>query len=85
MLAHFLEGTGLAPVEAEALFPPAELMELWHVPWELEFGYKLLRRRLRDTSTQKTVRVEKKQGRNEPCACGSGRKFKVCCLAKAQT
>lgn len=23
---------------------------------------------------------EKKVGRNEPCVCGSGRKFKKCCL-----
>ncbi|WP_249030796.1 SEC-C metal-binding domain-containing protein [Roseinatronobacter thiooxidans] len=21
----------------------------------------------------------KKQGRNDPCACGSGRKYKMCC------
>lgn len=25
------------------------------------------------------VRVEKKQGRNDACACGSGKKFKKCC------
>ena len=25
----------------------------------------------------------KKPGRNDPCPCGSGRKFKHCCLAKA--
>jgi SWIM/SEC-C metal-binding protein len=24
-------------------------------------------------------RVEKKPGRNEPCACGSGKKYKNCC------
>ena len=27
----------------------------------------------------KTVLAEKKVGRNEPCPCGSGRKFKKCC------
>jgi SWIM/SEC-C metal-binding protein len=27
----------------------------------------------------KTVKVEKKVGRNEPCPCGSGRKYKKCC------
>jgi SEC-C motif-containing protein len=26
----------------------------------------------------------KKPGRNEPCPCGSGKKYKHCCLAKAQ-
>ena len=24
-----------------------------------------------------------KPGRNDPCPCGSGRKYKQCCLAKA--
>ena len=27
----------------------------------------------------KTVTVEKKIGRNEPCPCGSGKKYKKCC------
>ena len=26
-----------------------------------------------------TVRVEKKVGRNDPCPCGSGKKYKFCC------
>lgn len=28
--------------------------------------------------------VEMNPGRNDPCPCGSGRKFKVCCLRKPQ-
>lgn len=27
----------------------------------------------------KTVTAEKKVGRNEPCPCGSGKKYKKCC------
>ena len=27
----------------------------------------------------KTKRAEKKVGRNEPCPCGSGKKYKKCC------
>lgn len=27
----------------------------------------------------------KKLGRNEPCHCGSGKKFKKCCINKAYT
>jgi SWIM/SEC-C metal-binding protein len=30
-------------------------------------------------NTPKTVRVDKKIGRNEPCLCGSGIKYKKCC------
>jgi len=29
-----------------------------------------------------TVRVENKIGRNEPCPCGSGKKYKKCCIDK---
>ena len=28
---------------------------------------------------QKTMLAEKKVGRNEPCPCGSGKKYKKCC------
>ena len=33
------------------------------------------------TSARKPQVTEALQGRNEPCACGSGRKFKRCCGA----
>jgi hypothetical protein len=47
----------------------------------------LIRRRLRNTDetvvTSSTIRrVTSRVGRNEPCPCGSGRKFKECCLGK---
>jgi hypothetical protein len=29
--------------------------------------------------------MEKKPGRNDPCHCGSGKKYKQCCLAKDET
>ncbi len=33
-----------------------------------------------DESARKNpVHVEKKIGRNDPCPCGSGRKYKKCC------
>lgn len=33
----------------------------------------------REYRESKIVRVEKKVGRNEPCTCGSGKKYKKCC------
>ena len=30
-------------------------------------------------NTPKTVIAERKVGRNEPCPCGSGKKYKKCC------
>ena len=32
----------------------------------------------REKSRPEPIRVEKKVGRNEPCPCGSGKKFKNC-------
>lgn len=34
----------------------------------------------RDFNKSKTVVKEKKIGRNEPCPCGSGKKYKQCCM-----
>lgn len=30
-------------------------------------------------NTQSTVKIEKLPGRNDPCTCGSGNKYKKCC------
>ena len=38
--------------------------------------------RILDRIVDTTIRVEKKPGRNEPCHCGSGKKYKKCCLRK---
>ena len=35
-----------------------------------------------DKAVDTTIRVEKKPGRNEPCPCGSGKKYKKCCINK---
>lgn len=34
---------------------------------------------LKDFKRSKIVHVEKKPGRNDPCPCGSGKKYKKCC------
>ncbi|MFN0017103.1 MAG: SEC-C metal-binding domain-containing protein [Pirellulaceae bacterium] len=49
---------------------------------------KLLHRNLRESDpeaavTGTIVRDEKRVGRNDVCPCGSGRKFKQCCIRKA--
>jgi preprotein translocase subunit SecA len=33
---------------------------------------------MQDEMAQQPVRVEKTPGRNEPCFCGSGKKYKLC-------
>ncbi|WP_353056067.1 UPF0149 family protein, partial [Mesobacillus subterraneus] len=51
------------------------------------YGYFEPRRRpLQNTGAQRSMhRVELKIGRNEPCPCGSGRKYKHCCVDKPLT
>ncbi|NLB11898.1 preprotein translocase subunit SecA [Candidatus Dojkabacteria bacterium] len=34
------------------------------------------------TVKQKTIKKNKKVGRNDPCPCGSGKKYKKCCYPK---
>jgi uncharacterized protein YecA (UPF0149 family) len=35
-----------------------------------------------DTKKKPVKRDEAKVGRNDPCSCGSGKKFKQCCINK---
>jgi hypothetical protein len=82
--AQGLEPADLGPVASHfALVPPAVLAEL-----TAEFDAKLAGPVLealpeeegpRVISGFTFVRTEAKVGRNEPCPCGSGRKYKKCC------
>jgi len=40
--------------------------------------------KIRREKTYPTVRMTPKVGRNAPCPCGSGKKYKKCCLNKDQ-
>ena len=60
------------PPPLEASDP--ELAEL--IQW-FEHQPKVTRKKL------EIIHVAKKVGRNEPCPCGSGLKFKRCCIDKA--
>ena len=33
-----------------------------------------------EKAVQQPIKAEEKPGRNDPCPCGSGKKFKQCCL-----
>ena len=37
---------------------------------------------IHDRKIDVTYKAEKKVGRNEPCVCGSGKKYKKCCIGK---
>ena len=58
--------------------PPYELTLLKQYD---DFRYSHLTKKEREADIL-PVRTEPKIGRNEPCPCGSGKKYKNCCLKK---
>ena len=53
---------------------------LYELPqWDEIFDEETRKRLYREQKQSGTIRKEKKIGRNEPCPCGSGKKYKKCC------
>lgn len=49
--------------------------------WENVLSEEKIAEIVKDFKRSKTVRKEKDPGRNDPCPCGSGKKYKKCCGA----
>lgn len=47
--------------------------------WEKIFDEETRKRLYREQKASGTIRKGKKIGRNDPCPCGSGKKYKMCC------
>lgn len=53
---------------------------LYELPqWDAIFSEEERKKLYREQKNSGTVRKEKKIGRNDPCPCGSGKKYKHCC------
>lgn len=53
---------------------------LYELPqWEAIFTEERRKELYKEQKESGTVRKEKKIGRNDPCPCGSGKKYKKCC------
>jgi hypothetical protein len=70
----------VARARAEDFYLPREVSNIVRLPWTPERCVGLVMR-FREQDKQKPVRSQKKVGRNDPCPCGSGKKFKKCCGA----
>ena len=55
----------------------------WKFNAEMDRAAKMLLRKPSVDLRQVRNSLGRKVGRNEPCICGSGRKYKICCLTKA--
>lgn len=55
---------------------------LYELPqWEVIFPEEKRKELYTEQKQSGTIRKEKKIGRNDPCPCGSGKKYKKCCGA----
>ena len=53
---------------------------LYELPqWDHIFDEETKKRLYKEQKNSGTIRKEKKIGRNDPCPCGSGKKYKKCC------
>lgn len=53
---------------------------LYELPqWNEIFSEEELKKLYKEQKESGTIRKEKKVGRNDPCPCGSGKKYKKCC------
>ena len=71
-----------ARAEVEDFFVPEARARELRTPWTRDDAWELYDALTKtiDTKSQKTpVRAEEKPGRNDPCSCGSGKKYKKCC------
>jgi hypothetical protein len=65
-------------LEAEDYYVPRSLIRGITVPWSRNLTLDLLARPGKGKTRPKPVHVEAKPGRNDPCSCGSGKKYKKC-------
>jgi SEC-C motif len=68
---------------ADELYVPARYMEAYGGKFDADRTRDMLDRHARYHWIGQPVRAEERPGRNQPCSCGSGKKFKRCCGAGA--
>ena len=75
----------LARAEAEDLYLPRDLLEAGlGCPFDPENAVELAQELHAHRGRPAPVRAASKVGRNDPCPCGSGKKFKKCCMRREE-
>jgi hypothetical protein len=58
----------------------ADAEHLYSLPeWDALLSEEEREAIVKEYKRSRTIRVEKRPGRNDPCPCGSGKKYKKCC------
>lgn len=73
---------GLALLEPEDFFVPRALQDAAPPRWSPKRAEEVFAPLCRYLHVPEPARASPTPGRNEPCSCGSGEKFKRCCLNK---
>jgi uncharacterized protein YecA (UPF0149 family) len=71
-------------VDAADLYLPAHLIDAYRADlrqWDPETTLAQLDSQHRYFMRDRPIRAESTPGRNAPCSCGSGKKYKRCCGA----
>ncbi len=72
----------LARCEAQDFYFPHDYYRHVYVPWQPEEAIALIDQERKKRKKKKPVKAERTPERNDPCPCGSGKKYKRCCLLK---
>ena len=72
----------LARCDAEDFYFPHDYYRHVYVPWQPKDTIALIDQDRAKRGERKPVKVERTPNRNDPCPCGSGKKYKRCCLLK---
>jgi hypothetical protein len=67
-----------ARASAEDFYFPREVVRAWFGPWQPEETLERVTRITRASPPRQPVRAAPTPGRNDPCTCGSGKKWKKC-------
>jgi hypothetical protein len=80
-LVHvFMALPWVARSRPEELYIPSGLNRILRRPWEPDDTFMILRDMEKVYLRRSPIRVPEAPGRNNDCPCGSGRKFKKCCM-----
>jgi hypothetical protein len=72
----------VARAAAEDFYFSRDVLRAWFGPWTGEETLHRLTRFAKTSPKREPVRAASTPGRNDPCPCGSGKKWKRCCGAK---
>ncbi len=72
----------LTRADPQDLYLPRDILERHNVVWKPAFTEYLVDNVRKWIGKRQPKKGEERPGRNDPCPCGSGKKFKKCCMRK---